>query len=174
MTASVPAARQRIGDKKSGLPRATIRDQTCRLREVIQRTASASQGVYSIRFFKAPWSNGAMTVDQIRASDVFASPVAIVPQRACAPACSPQIEFEAVRAALTRDAVRSLLHAKQVNGTTRTAEEDDMIRKLPSGEYRLYSRKKDPKTGRRRNLGTFATREGAEKHERAVQYFKHH
>src|SRR5579883_2975200 len=48
----------------------------------------------------------------------------------------------------------------------------DMIRKLPSGEYRLYSRKKDPKTGRRRNLGTFATREAAEKHERAIQFFK--
>src|SRR3977135_847420 len=47
-----------------------------------------------------------------------------------------------------------------------------MIRKLPSGEYRLYSRKKDPKTGRRRNLGTFSTREAALKHERAVQYFK--
>ena len=49
-----------------------------------------------------------------------------------------------------------------------------MIRKLKSGEYRLYSRKLDPRTGRRRNLGTFATRETAEKHERAVQYFKHH
>ncbi len=47
-----------------------------------------------------------------------------------------------------------------------------MIRKLKTGEYRLYSRKKNPKTGRRRNLGTFATREAAEKHERAVQYFK--
>ncbi|HXY29401.1 MAG TPA: hypothetical protein VEI06_01735 [Gemmatimonadaceae bacterium] len=47
-----------------------------------------------------------------------------------------------------------------------------MIRKLPSGEYRLYSRKKDPKTGRRRNLGTFKTREAAVQHERAVQYFK--
>jgi hypothetical protein len=47
-----------------------------------------------------------------------------------------------------------------------------MIRKLKSGEYRLYSRKKDPKSGRRRNLGTFSTREAAEKHERAVQYFK--
>jgi hypothetical protein len=47
-----------------------------------------------------------------------------------------------------------------------------MIRKLKSGHYRLYSRKVDPKTGRRRNLGTFATREQAEKHERAVQYFK--
>jgi len=48
-----------------------------------------------------------------------------------------------------------------------------MIRKLKSGEYRLYSRKKDPRTGRRKNLGTFTTRAGAEKHERAVQYFKH-
>jgi hypothetical protein len=47
-----------------------------------------------------------------------------------------------------------------------------MIRKLKSGEYRLYSRKKNPKTGKRRNLGTFDTRAGAEKHERAVQYFK--
>ena len=47
-----------------------------------------------------------------------------------------------------------------------------MIRKLKSGQYRLYSRKKDPKTGRRRNLGTFTTRAAAEKHERAVQYFK--
>ena len=48
-----------------------------------------------------------------------------------------------------------------------------MIRKLPSGRYRLYSRKKDPRTGKRRNLGTFATRTAAAKHERAVQYFKH-
>jgi hypothetical protein len=47
-----------------------------------------------------------------------------------------------------------------------------MIRKLASGKYRLYSRKKDPKTGRRRNLGTFASRAAAQKHERAVQYFK--
>ena len=47
-----------------------------------------------------------------------------------------------------------------------------MIRKLKTGQYRLYSRKKDPKTGRRRNLGTFATRTAAEKHERAVQFFK--
>ena len=48
-----------------------------------------------------------------------------------------------------------------------------MIRKLPSGHYRLYSRKKDPRTGRRRNLGTFASRAAAERHERAVQFFKH-
>ena len=47
-----------------------------------------------------------------------------------------------------------------------------MIRKLKSGEYRLYSRKRNPKTGRRRNLGTFKTRAAAEKHERAVQFFK--
>ena len=49
-----------------------------------------------------------------------------------------------------------------------------MIRKLASGEFRLYSRKKDPKTGKRRNLGTFKTREAAETHERAVQFFKRH
>jgi hypothetical protein len=47
-----------------------------------------------------------------------------------------------------------------------------MIRKLSNGQYRLYSRKLDPRTNRRRNLGTFDTREAAEKHERAVQFFK--
>jgi len=47
-----------------------------------------------------------------------------------------------------------------------------MIRKLSTGEYRLYSRKKDPRTGRRRNLGTFKSRRAAEEHERAVQFFK--
>ncbi len=46
-----------------------------------------------------------------------------------------------------------------------------MIRKLKSGRYRLYSRKKDPRTGKCRNLGTFASRQAAEKHERAVQFF---
>ena len=49
-----------------------------------------------------------------------------------------------------------------------------MIRKLASGKYRLYSRKKNPKTGKRRNLGTFNSRSAAEKHERAVQYLKRH
>ena len=48
-----------------------------------------------------------------------------------------------------------------------------MIRKLKSGQYRLYSRKKDLRTGKRKNLGTFGSRAAAEKHERAVQYFKH-
>ena len=49
-----------------------------------------------------------------------------------------------------------------------------MIRKLASGKYRLYSRKKNPKTGRRRNLGTFRTRAAAQKHERVIQHFKRH
>jgi hypothetical protein len=47
-----------------------------------------------------------------------------------------------------------------------------MIQKLKSGEYRLYSRKKNPKTGKRRNLGTFKTRAAAERHEAQVQFFK--
>ena len=51
---------------------------------------------------------------------------------------------------------------------------DQMIRKLKSGEYRLYSRKTDPKTGKRRNLGTFSTLEKAKQHERAVEFFKRH
>jgi hypothetical protein len=49
-----------------------------------------------------------------------------------------------------------------------------MIRKLSSGRYRLYSRKVDPRTGKRRNLGTFDSRTQAVEHERAVQYFKRH
>ena len=50
--------------------------------------------------------------------------------------------------------------------------EGGMIRKLRSGEYRLYSRKIDPRTGKRRNLGTFKTLAAAQRHERAVQFFK--
>jgi len=57
------------------------------------------------------------------------------------------------------------------NGPIRQREAA-LIRKLNSGQYRLYSRKTDPKTGKRRNLGTFASRAAAEKHEKAVQYFK--
>jgi hypothetical protein len=49
-----------------------------------------------------------------------------------------------------------------------------MIRRLASGKYRLYSRKKNPRTGTRRNLGSFATKGAAQKHEREVQYFKRH
>jgi hypothetical protein len=49
-----------------------------------------------------------------------------------------------------------------------------MIRKLKTGQYRLYSRKKDPKTNKRRNLGTFNSLIAAQKHEREIQYFKRH
>jgi hypothetical protein len=65
------------------------------------------------------------------------------------------------------DSVYCRLNPKQ-------SERGAMIRKLSSGKYRLYSRKKDPKTGQRRNLGTFGSRAAAERHERAVQYFKRH
>lgn len=49
-----------------------------------------------------------------------------------------------------------------------------MIRKLSSGKYRIYSRSINPKTGKRRNLGTFNTRAAAVKHEKEIQYFKRH
>jgi hypothetical protein len=49
-----------------------------------------------------------------------------------------------------------------------------MIRKLKTGEFRIYSRHAEPKTGKRKNLGTFTTREKAEQQEKAIQYFKHH
>jgi hypothetical protein len=65
-----------------------------------------------------------------------------------------------------------ILHADST-ATVATTPGGLMIRKLSSGEYRLYSRKINPKTGRRRNLGTFKSRGAAEKHERAVQFFKH-
>jgi len=57
---------------------------------------------------------------------------------------------------------------------TADASRSPMIRKLRTGRYRLYSRKKNPKTGKRRNLGTFSTRAAALARERAVQYFKRH
>jgi hypothetical protein len=78
--------------------------------------------------------------------------------RAC-----PDLATEAV--ALQFNA-RSQLHLRIPDGT--------MIRKLKSGKYRLYSHKKNPKTGKRRNLGTFKTKAAAKKHEKAVQYFKRH
>jgi len=49
-----------------------------------------------------------------------------------------------------------------------------MIRKLKSGKYRIYSRTKNLETGKRRNLGTFDSLDAAKKHEREIQYFKHH
>jgi hypothetical protein len=51
---------------------------------------------------------------------------------------------------------------------------DDVIRKLAGGKFRLYSRKRDPRTGKRRNLGTFSSKQAALKHEREIQYFKRH
>jgi hypothetical protein len=59
-------------------------------------------------------------------------------------------------------------------GIARRTPRHTMIRKLKSGKYRLYSRKVDPRTSRRRNLGTFGSRAAAEKHEREIQYFKRH
>lgn len=69
----------------------------------------------------------------------------------------------------------ALIDVSDINGVVSDAKSEPvsvMIRKIPSGRYRLYSRKINPKTGKRRNLGTFATRAEAEKRERAVQYFK--
>lgn len=76
------------------------------------------------------------------------------------------------RAPTAADALPS--SAACVNAADSAKQEPDMIRKLASGEYRIYSRQPDPKTGKRRNLGTFPTRAKAEKHEREIQYFKHH
>jgi hypothetical protein len=53
-----------------------------------------------------------------------------------------------------------------------TQQGESMIRKLKSGEYRIFSRKKNKKTGKRRNLGTFPTLQAAKRHEREIQYFK--
>jgi hypothetical protein len=63
---------------------------------------------------------------------------------------------------------------RQAPSRRSSGKEAAMIRKLKSGWYRLYSRKVDPKTHKRRNLGTFDSREAAEKHERKVQFFKRH
>src|SRR4029079_10082066 len=79
------------------------------------------------------------------------------------------VRAQAFHDVLNREPVlrsRNLFPAAHLRGSI------PMIRKLKSGEYRLYSRKTNRKTGRRRNLGTFKTRAEAEKHERAVQYFK--
>jgi len=75
-------------------------------------------------------------------------------------------------AALGRPIVKVEATVMPGGNGTRVAGALRVIRKLKSGKYRLYSRKPDPKSGRRRNLGTFDTRAAAEKHERAVQFFK--
>jgi hypothetical protein len=71
-------------------------------------------------------------------------------------------------------AARAIFTACALSWTGTTPGDPSMIRKLANGQYRLYSRKVDPKTGKRRNLGTFDSRAAAEKHEREVQYFKRH
>ena|SRR5689334_21652319 len=81
---------------------------------------------------------------------------------------SPGCPFSATKITLYKGGDKVLTRGTWV----RAPREVLMIRKLASGGYRLYSRKKDPKTGKRRNLGTFPTRAAAEKHERAVQFFK--
>jgi hypothetical protein len=71
--------------------------------------------------------------------------------------------------------VTSRARQQKIAGSVLMVWRDEaMIRKLKSGQYRLYSRKTDAKTGRRKNLGTFSTRGAAEPHEREVQYFKRH
>ena len=89
-------------------------------------------------------------------------------------------ESPASTAATTRCAAITAVSSRSVGeGTLRLAtnwcgKERPMIRKLKGGKYRLYSRKVNPKTGGRRNLGTFNSRTAAEQHERDIQYFKRH
>jgi len=73
---------------------------------------------------------------------------------------------------MERSVIRDFRSRTALRSMRATNTRTPMIRKLKSGQYRLYSRKKDPRTGKRRNLGTFASRQAAEKHERAVQFFK--
>lgn len=65
--------------------------------------------------------------------------------------------------------------AASFNGACKTPASTtaSLIRKLSYGVYRLYSREPDPKTGKRKSLGIFATRAAARQHEKAVQFFKH-
>ena len=93
--------------------------------------------------------------------------------------CSPASIFLAsvtaafaVHQARTPRTIPSLVASASRGAPSTVHREGRMIRKLKSGEYRLYSRKKNPKTGKRRNLGTFKTRAAAAKHEKAVQFFK--
>lgn len=70
--------------------------------------------------------------------------------------------------------IRGRAFLKQATVGRGSASVRNMIRKLKSGQFRLYSRKKNPDTGKRRNLGTFHTLEQARQHEREVQFFKKH
>ena len=112
--------------------------------------------------------------DHRRPKTVFAArPLELSRRRWIRPSCGSSAPGSGGRRVSRRRRNQAL--AGCLFGKNAFAESDiAMIRKLPSGKYRLYSRKKNPKTGRRRNLGTFASRAAAEKHERAVQYFKRH
>jgi hypothetical protein len=92
----------------------------------------------------------------------------------CACASAPR-QIDAPQACGKRPAIAFRVGARRMRGPNAwhaNCSFPFMIRKLPDGRYRLYSRKVDPRTKRRKNLGTFASREAAERHERAVQYFK--
>jgi hypothetical protein len=87
----------------------------------------------------------------------------------------PELEFPGAPGAGFGDSHRSgCALLLQCGASASKCPSVGMIRKLKSGEYRLYARKKNPKTGKRRNLGTFKTKAAAQKHERAIQYFKRH
>ena len=88
------------------------------------------------------------------------------------PAAGSALSYEANNERIDRAKARVVQRSRVPHPRAPHCGGQAMIRKLTSGEYRLYSRKKDPKTGRRRNLGTFKSRAAAEKHERAVQFFK--
>ena len=68
----------------------------------------------------------------------------------------------------------SAMSCGRATSSAKKASTFQMIRKLKSGQFRLYSRKKNASTGKRLNLGTFATLDQAKQHEREVQYFKRH
>jgi hypothetical protein len=83
------------------------------------------------------------------------------------------VKIANARRAIQGDSARTKkIHVPGVGLFARVLLEEFMIRKLKSGGYRIYSRKADSLTGRRRNLGTFPTRERAMKHEREIEYFK--
>ncbi len=116
------------------------------------------------------------TISTTEACRAGVSKVLMMPCAICSrnqPACSDARDSRAhQRYGLAAELSLPPRRRASVSHLQEEVREDAMIRKLKSGEYRLYSRKRDPKSGKRRNLGTFANREAALKHERAVQYFK--
>src|SRR5580658_158776 len=88
--------------------------------------------------------------------------------------CEPRVSFQLEWANSRKRRAPCIHRFHEEKNSIAIKGGNEVIRKLNSGKYRLYSRKADPRTGKRRNLGTFGSRAAAEKHERAVQYFKHH